>query len=88
MSLTVPTDATSASTLNGSNWLSDLLQQATSAYVAVQTVKAQNRTAGAVTTQDIPRVESPAPVTPIQPWVWIVGAAVVVLGVLLMFRRR
>lgn len=55
---TPPSAAASGSTLNGTSWLSNLLQTAIPAYVAVETVRAETRRPDGVTTQAPPRVES------------------------------
>lgn len=85
------TAAESGATLNGVGWLSDLLKTGVQGYVAVQTVKAQNRTPGAVTTEATPRIES-APASGVagmtaKTW-WIVGGLAAALLVLLMLRRK
>ncbi len=65
MSLAAPiTDAASGYTLNGSSWLSNLLKDGLSGYVALETIRAQKRQGDSVTTQDIPRVAAPAGAAP------------------------
>lgn len=91
MSNAIPTDAASGATLNGSGWLTDFLKTGIAGYVAVQTVKNQNRAPGTVTTEEIPRVASPSPVSSLSPkTLYIVGGILVtvLLAVLFMGRRK
>lgn len=83
-------DAASGSTLNGSNWLTDLLKTGLAGYVAVETVRADRRNLGATTTQDVPRVGAPESSTTISPKAIALGVGLVAAALLaaLLLRRK
>lgn len=83
------TDAASGATLSGSGWLSNLLKEGLSGYIAVETVRAQRRQADSVLTQDIPRLDAP-PAEPAisQKTLLLAGGIVAVSLVLVLFLRR
>lgn len=86
----VPTDASSGKTLNGTSWLADLLKSGLAGYVAVQTVKAQNRNDNSVTTQAVPRVETAGPLGESGPsWktFMIVGGVILAAVIAALFLR-
>lgn len=84
------TDAASGATLSGTSWLSNLIKDGLSGYIAVETIRAQKRQAGSVTTNDIPRVASPAPTeSAISPrTLWLAGGVLVATLVLVLLRRK
>ena len=87
---TPPTDASSASTLNGSSWLGNLLRDAVTGYVAVETVRNQKRTTDSVTTLDPVRVGATPQTSPAisAQTLYIAGGLLVASLLALLFIRR
>jgi hypothetical protein len=80
---TPSSDAASGATLNGTNWLTDILKTGLTGYVAVETLRAQRRDQGATTTQDVPRVGAPAASTDtLSPKAIAIGVGLFALAIL------
>ncbi|MBA3849345.1 MAG: hypothetical protein C0502_05040 [Opitutus sp.] len=89
MDTTPRTDAQTGATLDGSSWLSGLLKTAAEGWIAVETVRNQNRGAGTVTTDAPVRVGS-AESSGLSQKTVIIGVGIALLALLLglMFSRR